>query len=167
MNSTPIEDIESLWADHKSEMSKFFLAYQDNELISGLQVIFFNRIVQPNEVISSYSKPTSLGGTLLTWTSIEWAKTVNASVYDFTGGKKEIVQNNSTINDENNKNSLLYYKSKWSGQEMSQYNLIIIRKKLYYKIYQILFSIVRKYHNLRMKQNKYKKDKTISNTTLG
>ncbi|GBL40922.1 hypothetical protein EMGBD3_02900 [Nitrosarchaeum sp.] len=50
---------------------------------------------------------------------------------------------------------------------MSQYNLIIIRKKLYYKIYQILFSIVRKYHNLRMKQNKYKKDKTISNTTLG
>ncbi|GBL40921.1 hypothetical protein EMGBD3_02890 [Nitrosarchaeum sp.] len=88
VNSTPIEDIESLWADHKSEMSKFFLAYQDNELISGLQVIFFNRIVQPNEVISSYSKPTSLGGTLLTWTSIEWAKTVNASVYDFTGGKK-------------------------------------------------------------------------------
>lgn len=165
VNSTPIEDIESLWADHKSEISKFFLAYQDNELISGLRVIFFNRIVQPNEVISSYSKPTSLGGTLLTWTSIEWAKTVNALVYDFTGGKKEILQNNFTTNDENNKNSLLYYKSKWSGQEMPQYNLITIRKKLNYKIYVILFSIVRKYHNLRMKQNKDKKDKTISNTT--
>lgn len=166
VNSTPIEDIESLWADQKSEISKFFLAYQDNELISGLRVIFFNRIVQPNEVISSYSKPTSLGGTLLTWTSIEWAKTVNALVYDFTGGKKEIVQNNSTTSDESNKNSLLYYKSKWNGQEMPQYNLITIRKRLNYKIYVILFSIVRKYHNLIMKQNKYKKDKTISNVTL-
>ena len=152
INSTPIEDIENLWAEHKNETSKFFLAYQDKELISGLHVIFFNRIVQPNEVISSYTKPTSLGGTLLTWTSIEWAKTVNALVYDFTGGKKEIVQNNSTTNDENNKNSLLYYKSKWSGQEMPQYNLITIRKKLHYKIYMILFSIVRKYHNLRMKK---------------
>lgn len=43
---------------------------------------------------------------------------------------------------------------------MPQYNLIIIRKKLYYKIYQILFSIVRKYHNLKMKKDK---NKTISN----
>jgi len=152
VNSTPIEDLENLWADHESKTSKFFLAYDNNELISGLRIIFFNRIVQPNEVISSYSKRTSLGGTLLTWTSIEWAKTVNALAYDFTGGKKETVQNNSITNNEHNKNSLLYYKSKWCGQEKCQFNLIIIKKKLNYKIYQILFSIVRKYHNLRMKK---------------
>jgi hypothetical protein len=151
INSTPIEDVDKLWLDHKNKISKFFLAYQDDKLISGLQIVFFNRIVQPNEVISSYSVPSSLGGTLLTWSSIEWAKTVNALAYDFTGGKKEITQNNSNIY--NNKNSLLYYKSKWGGREMPQYNLIIIRKKLHYKIYLILFSIVRKYHNYRMKKS--------------
>ncbi len=129
-------------------------------------MIFFNRIVQPNEVISSYSKPTSLGGTLLTWTSIEWAKTVDALAYDFTGGKKEIVQDNSTTSDEHNKNTLLYYKSKWSGQEMSQYNLITIKKKLNYKIYLILFSIVRKYHNLKMKKDKNKTNSNISPTEI-
>ncbi len=153
VNSTPVEDIENLWLENERKISKFFLAYHDNELISGLRVVFFNRIIQPSEVISSYSQRTSLGGTLLTWASIEWAKSVNALAYDFTGGKKEKLQHNSTINNENNKNSLLYYKSKWSGEKISQYNLIIIRKKLHYKIYLILFSIVRKYHNLRMKKS--------------
>lgn len=151
VNSTPTEDLENLWSEHERKISKFFLAYQDNELISGLRVIYFNSIVQPSEVISSYSKRTSLGGTILTWNSIEWAKSINASVYDFTGGKKEIIQSKSEQNKENDKNSLLYYKSKWDGQEMPQYNLVIVRKKIHYKIYLFLFSIIRKYHDLKRK----------------
>jgi len=149
VNSTPIENIESLWSDHQKNISKFFLAYQDDELISGLHVVLFNRIIQPSEVISSYSKPSSLGGTLLTWASIEWAKSVNALIYDFTGGKKEEEKNLSDIY---NKNPLLYYKSKWGGQNIPQYNLINVRKKLHYKIYMILFSILRKYHNIKKKR---------------
>lgn len=156
VNSTPMEEKENLWINYKNGIEKFFLAYQDNELVSGLRVVFFNGIVQPNEVISSYSKPTSLGGTLLTWTSIEWAKSVNAIAYDFTGGQKEKSQNYSNTNEENTKNSLLYYKSKWGGQEQHQFNLITVRKNMTYKIYLILFSIARNYHNLKMRQNKNK-----------
>lgn len=162
VNSTPMEERDSLWSSYKKGIEKFFLAYQDNKLISGLRVVFFNGIVQPNEVISSYSKPTSLGGTLLTWTSIEWAKSMNAVAYDFTGGKKEKPQNNFVdVKEENTKNSLLYYKSKWGGQECSQYNLIIVRKSLTYKIYLVLFKIVLKYHNFRMRQNRPKTKKDI------
>lgn len=157
VNSTPIEDIEKLWEDHQNGIEKIFLAYQDNELISGLRVVFFNGVIQPSEVISSYSKPTSLGGTLLTWTSIEWAKTVNALIYDFTGGKKKKTRSDSITDDENNHNNLLYYKSKWGGQEMLQCQLISARKNFHYKIYLILFSIVKKYHAVKM--NIYKNHK--------
>lgn len=162
VNLTPIEDVERLWTEHKNEISKFFLAFQDDELISGLHVVFFNKIVQPQEVISSYSKPTSLGGTLLTWTSIEWAKTVNALIYDFTGGKKEIVQNNS--DDKNNINSLLYYKSKWGGDEYMHYNIIHISKKYHYVLYKILFNMVRSYHTFKSKNSKSPKDTKYEDT---
>lgn len=157
VNSTPIGEIKNFWEAFEKGVEKFFLAYQDNSLISGLRVVFFNNIVQPAEVISSYSKPTSLGGSLLTWASIEWAKSVNAEIYDFTGGKKS----NSQEGAKNDIDSLLYYKSKWGGEELPQCNLLFIRKKFSYKLYLLLFNLVRKYHGFKM--NRYKTHKIEKN----
>jgi len=160
VNLTPAEEIENLWLGFQNGIEKFFLAYQDNSLISGLRVVFFNNIVQPAEVISSYSKPTSLGGSLLTWASIEWAKSINARLYDFTGGKKPNQENNFEGN------SLLYYKSKWGGDKLSQSNLLLVRKKFSYKLYLVLFGLIRRYHNFKMMKNKNKSNYTTKDSSI-
>lgn len=154
----PFQGIDKLWENINNKIERFFLAYQNDELISGLRVVYFNRIVHPNAVISSYDKPTSLGGTLLTWSSLEWAKSEGAKLYDFTGGKKE---SSSIIKKErnNDRNTLLYYKKKWGGEEFLQYNVLKVRKKITYKLYMMLFNSVRFFHNLKMNEiKKYNKD---------
>jgi len=149
----PFQGIDKLWQNNNNKIERFFLAYQNNKLISGLRVVFFNGIVQPNAVISSYEESTSLGGTLLTWSTLEWAKIAGAKTYDFTGGKKEI-SSNSEGEEKNGRNTLLYYKRKWGGEEFSQYNVLKARKKLTYKLYLMLFNSVRFYHNFKMKRYK-------------
>ena len=146
--SDPFQDQEKLWKNHKSGAEKFFLAYQQNKLISGLRVSCFNGIVYTHFVVSSYSESTNLGGTLLTWTAINWAKNMGFRLYDFSGGSKSNLQNQDT---------LLFYKKKWGGDEYSHYNVIKTHKKLHYVLYRFLFDLVRTYHNFRSKYTKSSK----------
>lgn len=148
----PFQDIEKMWNNHKNGVEKFFLAYKDNELISALRLTCFNGIVYTHFVLSSYSESTSLGGTLLTWSALEWAKNSGIKLYDFSGGPKQ--------NNDYDKNSLVFYKKKWGGDEYVHYNLTKASKKYHYLIYKLLFSLVRSYHNLKGKKYKvkYKKD---------
>lgn len=139
----PFQDIEKMWNNHKKGIEKFFLAYRDNDLISALRLTCFNGIVYTHFVLSSYSESTSLGGTLLTWSAMEWAKNSGIKLYDFSGGPKQ--------NNEQNKNSLIFYKKKWGGDEYVHYNLIKASKKYHYTIYKLLFGLVRSYHNLKGK----------------
>ena len=142
----PFQDIEKMWNNHKNGVEKFFLAYQDNDLISALRLTCFNGIVYTHFVLSSYSESTSLGGTLLTWSALEWAKNSGINLYDFSGGPKQ--------NNDYDKNSLVFYKKKWGGDEYVHYNLIKASKKYHYIIYKLLFNLVRFYHNLQGKRYK-------------
>jgi len=152
----PFQDLEKLWHNHESGVEKFFLAYQDDKLISGLRISCFNGIAYTHFVVSAYSESTSLGGTLLTWSAIEWSKNAGMRLYDFSGGPKSNLQN---------KNTLLFYKKKWGGNEYVHYNVIKVEKKLYYAIYRTLFSLVRFYHNFKSRKalnemNNESKDET-------
>lgn len=121
----------------------FFLAYQDNKVISGLRLVQFNGIIYTYQVLSSYSQDTSLGGTLLTWKAIEWAKQKNYKFYDFSGGSGQ----NLTKNEEN----LLFYKKKWGGNEITHHNMLKIRKKSSFRIFNFLEKTLVWYHSLKTK----------------
>jgi len=157
--TNPFQGIDNIWENINNKIESFFLAYQNNKLISGLRIVYFNGIIHPNAVISSYGGPTSLGGTLLTWSTIEWAKIIGAKLYDFTGGQKELSSNGEKENGK--RNTLLYYKKKWEGEEFTQFNVLKIRKKFTYKLYIILFNVVKLFHNFKMKQ--FKNIKSIMN----
>ncbi|KAF6243995.1 hypothetical protein C6988_00880 [Nitrosopumilus sp. b1] len=133
---------ELLWNNLQNGIEKIFLAYQNNELISAIRVGFFNRTAYTNFVINSYSDSTNLGGTLLTWIALEWAKDNNLKFYDFSGGP--ILDKPS-----DQISSLLFYKRKWGGKEIPYYVLIKVRKKTSYKLFLLFFKLLRKYHNLR------------------
>lgn len=151
----PLQEIERLWSNHNTGLEKFFLAYQDEKLIAGLRVACFHGIAYTNFVINSYLESTNLGGTLLTWSAIEWAKKSGIRIYDFSGGPQENFKDDEEIEQhEKQKDTLLYYKKKWGGDEFPYYVLIKARKKYTYKLYVTLFSLVRFYHNSKMKQFK-------------
>ncbi len=145
----PFQDLEKLWSNHKSGVEKFFLAYQQGKLISGLRISCFNGIAYTHFVVSSYSESTSLGGTLLTWSAIKWAKNAGLRLYDFSGGSKSNLQNQDT---------LLFYKKKWGGDEYTHYNVTLTKKKIHYLLYRFLFGLVRSYHNFKSKNTKPSKD---------
>lgn len=141
--SDPFQDQEKLWNNHQLGLEKFFLAYMDDELISGLRLSCFNGIAYTHFVVSSYSKSTSLGGSLLTWFAIKWAKNAGLRLYDFSGGPKSKTQD-----------SLFFYKKKWGGQEYFHYNIIKKQKKFHYILYRFLFGMVRSYHVFKSKYTK-------------
>jgi len=143
----PFQEIDALWENHKNGHEKFFLAFENNKLISGVRVGCFNGICYTNFVVNSYYDSTNLGGTLLTWFVLEWAQKNGMKFYDFSGGPK-------SSESEQEQHSLLFYKSKWGGKETPYFIFIKTYKKLSYKIYLILFGLVRKYHDFKMKQNK-------------
>lgn len=147
--SDPFQDLEKLWNNHKSGVEKFFLAYQQDKLISGLRISYFNGIAYTHFVVSSYSESTGLGGTLLTWSAIKWAKNTGLRLYDFSGGPKSNLQNQDT---------LLFYKKKWGGDEYAHYNVIKIQKKLHYTLYRFFFGLVRSYHDFKGNSAKPSKD---------
>jgi len=153
----PFQEIDVLWKNHTKGHERFFLAFADGKLISGVRVGCFNGICYTNFVINSYYDSTNLGGTLLTWHVLEWAQKNGMKFYDFSGGPKPV----STS--EQQKHSLLFYKSKWGGKEMPYYIFIKSRKKIFYKLYLVLFGLVRNYHNFRKKQIKQKINKTQAN----
>ena len=133
----PEKQKEIFWKHHKSGIEKFFLAYKEKKLIAGLRVGCFNKIAHTNFVINSYDIKTNLGGTLLTWYAVEWAKNNNFKTYDFSGGSVA--------------ESLLSYKKKWGGKEASYYIFRKIRKRNSYKLYSLVFNLIQKYHSIRSK----------------
>jgi len=143
----PFKDLDKLWHNHKSGTEKFFLAYQNEKLISGLRIACFNGIAYTHFVVSSYSESTSLGGTLLTWSAVEWGKNTGVRLYDFSGGPKSSLDNNHT---------LLFYKKKWGGDEHIHHNMVKTQKKLHYAAYQFLFRLIRLYHDFRGRKIKSK-----------
>lgn len=144
--SEPLKELEKIWNNHQVGREKIFLAYKNDELISGLRIAVFNGIVYTHFVVSSYSEHTNLGGTLLTWSAIEWAQKTGLRHYDFSGGPKEELES-----DNEEKNPLLFYKRKWGGKEIPHYNFTKSNKKITYLIYLLLFKIVRMYHGFKMR----------------
>jgi hypothetical protein len=133
----PEKEKEMLWKNHKNGIEKIFLAYKEKKLISGLRIGVFNKIAYTNFVINSYKDPTNLGGTLLTWNALEWAKNNDYHIFDFSGGPLDGVD------------SLLAYKKKWGGKQYIQYDFIKINKKFSYLIYKKLFKMLKWYHRKR------------------
>ena len=141
--SDPFRDIEELWKNHKKGMEQFFLAYKDDRLISAVRIVCFNGIAYAHFVVSSDSESTNLGGSYLTWYTIEWAKNNGFKLYDFSGGNKSSAEH-----------SAVFYKKKWGGSEYTHYNLVKIKKKYHYKIYELLFILFRYYNNFKGRKNK-------------
>ncbi|NQV78140.1 MAG: hypothetical protein HQ490_07270 [Lutibacter sp.] len=138
------QEVEELWKKHTSEIEKFFLAFNGNELISAISLSHFNNIAIPTQVLNSYSKSTSLGGPALTWKAITWAKESNMKIYDITGGP--LLSDNDS--DPDNTLPLTHYKRKWGGEQKIHYNFLKPGKKIKYELYLKMFRILRIYHNL-------------------
>ena len=141
--SDPFRDIKKLWKNYETGIEQFFLAYKDDRLISAVRIVCFNGIAYANFVVSSDSESTNLGGTYLTWYTMEWAKNNGFKLYDFSGGNKSSAEHSS-----------LFYKKKWGGNEYPHYNLVKIKKKYHYKIYKLLFILFRYYNNFKGRKNK-------------
>jgi hypothetical protein len=151
--TNPLQELDRLWNNHQNGLEKFFLAYQNGKIVSGLRVSCFNGIAITHSVVSAYSQQTSLGGTLLTWNAIEATKTSGLKIYDFTGRRRR----NPSTEQQKTEDSLLFYKQKWGGDEFDYYHLLRVRKKFLYKLYRILFQLILSYHRINTK--KYKKNK--------
>lgn len=130
----PLDGIEKNWKNHKAGIERFFLAYQNNELVSGLRVGCFNGIVFTNQVLNSYSKAASVGGPALTWYAIEWAKKNSMRIYDFSGVE-------TPIKDSAHKEQweeLMNYKRKWGGVEFPYYHFLKVINPKKYKFFRLL-----------------------------
>jgi len=135
------DEVKGLWDKHTLGIEKFFLAFKENELISGISLSGFNKIMIPTQVLNTYSKLTSLGGPALTWQAITWAKKTNMKVYDITGGPLW-TENES---DPDNTLPLTHYKRKWGGGTSNSLSCSNFWKK--YKI-QIISKNVSCFKNL-------------------
>ena len=143
--TNPFAEEDHLWNNYKKGLEVFFLAYQNNQLISAVRMGRFNNMIHANFILNSYADPTSLGGPMLTWYVLEWAKKTGIKIYDFSGGRKN---KQDTIED---KNTLVFYKKKWGGEEYTHYNFVKSRKKLSYQLYKFLFRLTQSYHKLKRK----------------
>jgi len=152
--SDPHSLVEDDWKDHLSGIQKYFLAYQNEELISGLRVGCFNGIAFTNQVRSSYSKASSLGGPLLTWYAIEWAKNHGMRIYDFSGVAFPNDISNNVKKFQEQWEGLTGYKRKWGGNEYPYYQFIKVRKKLAYKSFRLLSKPDSMYRNFKKKKFK-------------
>ena len=132
------ELIENDWQLHKNGIQCFFLAYQDDEMISGLRVGCFNGIAYTHQVLSTYSKATSLGGSLLTWHALEWAKNQGMRIYDFSGVHTTSKNQNKMKSNNEQWSGLKNYKKKWGGDEFPYYHFLKIRNKKAYKLFRML-----------------------------
>ena len=130
--------VEQDWNDHLSGLQKYFFAFQDEEMISGLRIGCFNKIAFTNQVKSSYSKASSLGGPVLTWNAIKWAKTKGMQIYDFSGVAKPDELQKKDKKFQEQWSGLTDYKKKWGGKEYPYFQFIKVNKKLSYKTYRIL-----------------------------
>lgn len=137
-------EMDKLWRNHTSGIEKVLVAFQDSHLISGMRIGCFNNVAYTNYVVNSYSLKSNLGGSLLNWFALEWAKEKNMKFYDFSGGPLNgIDSSKGEIT-----NSLLFYKTKWGGSPKKYYDFKKVRKKNTYKIYSLLFKLLVLYHKI-------------------
>jgi lipid II:glycine glycyltransferase (peptidoglycan interpeptide bridge formation enzyme) len=132
------ELIEKDWKLYKKGVQHFFLAFQENEVISGLRIGTFNGIAYTHQVLNTYSQSTSLGGSLLTWHAIEWSKNNNMRIYDFSGVKSPPKDNTDLKKYNEQWKGLTEYKKKWGGYELEYHHLIKTRKGTMYKLFRLL-----------------------------
>jgi len=154
----PESFVEQDWKDHLSGLQKYFFAFQDGKMISGLRVGCFNGIAFTDQVKSSYTKISSLGGPVLTWSAIKWAKTKGERIYDFSGVALPKGDDTYDKKFQEQWKGLTNYKKKWGGTEYTYFQFIKVNKKLSYKIYRILSKpdyIIRNW-----KKNHFKRPKT-------
>lgn len=131
-------NVDEDWLFLKNGIQKFFLAYQENEIVAGLRVGCFNNIVYTHQVLNSYSKIGNVAGPLLTWNAIEWAKNNGMKIYDFSGGEAPPSTEKNMKKYDEQWGSLFSYKRKWGGDEVPYYHFIKIFNKDRYKLYRAL-----------------------------
>lgn len=135
---TSEQQIEKYWKYYQNDIEKIFLAYQNNELISSHRLGIFNKIAFSHRLTSSYTKATSLGGPLLVWHAIKWAKSKNMKLYDFSGGQAPPKDPSKEKDYLQKWGNLLAFKKKWGGKEYPYYQLIKVKKPNTYKIFRVL-----------------------------
>ena len=94
----------------------------------------FNKIVLPIKVLSSYSKATSLGGPILTWTAIKWTKEKKMRMYDLTGGEAPPEASDNLAEYERKWGGIMKYKRKWGGKELPYYHFVKVNNQRKYKL---------------------------------
>lgn len=152
--NNPLENLEQELLFVNSGIQKFFVAYQQNEIVAGLRIGCFNGIAYTHQVLNSYSKIATVAGPLLTWYAIEWAKKNNMRIYDFSGGKAHASPNENKEEYSKQWDSLFAYKKKWGGEQHPYFHFIKIANRRKYKLFRLLSkpdSFIRNY-----KKNQYK-----------
>ncbi len=142
------------WECLKAGIEKVFLAYENDELTTSHRMGIFNGIAFSHKFTNSYSKSTSLGGPLLAWHSILWAKKMKFRIYDFSGGKSPPSDNSSMKKYLEQWDSLLSYKRKWGGEEYPYFHFIKIRNERSYKLLRMPLKIDWMYRNYKRKHFK-------------
>lgn len=129
------------WEYYQKGREIVFLAYENNELVASHRLGVFNGVVYSHKITNSYSKSGSLGGPLLTWHALEWAKNNQMKFYDFSGGQAPPEDKAKLEQYEKQWKSLLEYKRKWGGKEVGYYNVVRVFKPNSYKIIRIINKI--------------------------
>lgn len=150
----PIDKIDKDWEYIKSGIQKFFLAYQNNNILAGLRVGVFNKIAYTHQVLNSYSKAGNVAGPLLTWYAIEWAKKERMRIYDFSGGEASPKNDADQKRYDEQWKNLFAYKRKWGGEELPYFHFIKIINKKRYKLFRILSKSDWAVRNYKKKQFK-------------
>ena len=132
------KNVDEDWSYLKNGIQKFFLAISEDEIVAGLRIGYFNKIVYTHQVLNSYSKIGNVAGPLLTWHAIEWAKNNDMLVYDFSGGEAPPSDKKNMKSYEEQWSSLFTYKRKWGGNEVPYYHFVKIFNKERYKLYRVI-----------------------------
>jgi len=156
----PFASLEKDWRDYKSNIQNFFLAYKDDKLLAGLRIGRFNGIAYTHQVLNAYSQSANVGGPLLTWHAIKWAKESGFKTYDFSGGESDPKNEKDYKRYSEQWDSLFSYKKKWGGEEIPYFQFIKIVNEKSYKLFRLVSKpdwIFRKY-----KKKHFKKPKNIN-----
>ena len=109
---------------------------------------------------NAYSQSANVGGPLLTWHAIKWAKESGFKTYDFSGGESDPKNEKDYKRYSEQWDSLFSYKKKWGGEEIPYFQFIKIVNEKSYKLFRLVSKpdwIFRKY-----KKKHFKKPKKVN-----
>ena len=153
------ENKKEYWDYVNSGIEKLFMAYEDGKLVTTHRLGWFNGIAYSHKIINSYSRPTSLGGPLLMWHAIEWAKKSKMRIFDFSGGESPPLDDIDKKKYNEQWDSLLSYKRKWGGSEFPYYHVVKVQNNWRYKLIRALTKLDWSFRNYKRKH--YKRPKAI------